>query len=102
MSRAIQSILALALLFTGMSAVAEEASTSAKEAVKDPVADEQPVVRLETTLGNIDIELDPKRAPESVENFLTLVDNGFYEGLVFHRVVAWFVIQAGGYDATLA
>ncbi len=60
-----------------------------------------PLVRLETSLGNIDIELYPDKAPKSVSNFLALVDDGFYDGLVFHRVVAGFVIQAGGYDANL-
>lgn len=64
-------------------------------------ADGKPVVRLTTTMGNIDIELSPERAPRTVENFLTLVDNGFYDGLIFHRVVAGFVIQAGGYEADL-
>ena len=61
-----------------------------------------PVVRFETSQGNIDIELYPDRAPRTVENFLTLVDGGFYDGLIFHRVVAGFVIQTGGYDADLA
>ena len=62
---------------------------------------ENPVVRLETSLGNIDIEVYPDRAPETVANFLDLVDGGFYEGLIFHRVLAGFVIQTGGYDENL-
>ena len=66
-----------------------------------PRAEDAPQVRLETNMGNIDIELFPNRAPRTVENFLGLVDNGFYDGLVFHRVVANFVIQAGGYDERL-
>jgi cyclophilin family peptidyl-prolyl cis-trans isomerase len=65
------------------------------------LAADAPTVRLETSLGNIDIELLPERAPKTVENFLSLVDDGFYDGLVFHRVVAGFVIQAGGYDERL-
>lgn len=60
-----------------------------------------PKVRLETSAGNIDIELYPTEAPQTVSNFLQLVDNNFYASLVFHRVVANFVIQAGGYDAKL-
>lgn len=64
-------------------------------------AADNPKVRLTTTLGDIDIELYPQQAPKSVENFLELVDTGFYNGLVFHRVVAGFVIQAGGYDDKL-
>lgn len=70
------------------------------EPASEPAA--KPVVRLETSLGNIDIELHADEAPETVANFLDLVDTGFYEGLVFHRVVAGFVIQAGGYDHKLS
>ncbi len=64
-------------------------------------AADNPTVRFSTTFGNIDIELYPDKAPLTVRNFLQLVDDGFYDGLVFHRVVANFVIQAGGYDANL-
>ena len=64
-------------------------------------AAEPPVVRLETSAGNIDIALHSAEAPQSVANFLDLVDSNFYDGLIFHRVVANFVIQAGGYDAQL-
>ena len=64
-------------------------------------AAEQPLVRLETSAGNIDIALHAAEAPQSVANFLDLVDSSFYDGLIFHRVVANFVIQAGGYDAQL-
>ena len=59
------------------------------------------VVRLTTSKGDIDIELYPDRAPDTVANFLQLVDDGFYEGLIFHRVLANFVIQAGGYEPNL-
>jgi peptidyl-prolyl cis-trans isomerase A (cyclophilin A) len=68
----------------------------------ESTAADRPIVRLETSLGNIDIELFPDKSPKTVENFLTLVDGGFYDGLIFHRVVAGFVIQAGGYDERLA
>ncbi|MEZ5557155.1 MAG: peptidylprolyl isomerase [Pseudomonadales bacterium] len=61
----------------------------------------EPVVRLVTSLGEIDIQLYRERAPRTVANFLRLVDEGFYNGLIFHRVVANFVIQAGGYDEHL-
>jgi cyclophilin family peptidyl-prolyl cis-trans isomerase len=64
-------------------------------------ADDAPRVRLVTSLGNIDVELFPAKAPETVANFLRLVDQDFYDGLIFHRVVAGFVIQAGGYDAAM-
>ena len=64
-------------------------------------ASSRPQVRIETSAGNIDVELYPQQAPQSVANFLQLVDDNFYKGTVFHRVIANFVIQAGGYDAKL-
>ena len=51
------------------------------------------------TLGEIVIELYPEKAPKTVENFLNLVREGFYEGLIFHRVIKGFMIQGGGFDA---
>lgn len=57
------------------------------------------VVVLVTTKGNIEIELDREHASATVENFLTYVKSGFYNGTVFHRVIKGFVIQAGGYTA---
>jgi len=56
-----------------------------------------PRVRLETTLGSVDIVLEPKRAPASVSNMLAYVEDGFYGGTLFHRVVSGFVVQGGGY-----
>jgi peptidyl-prolyl cis-trans isomerase A (cyclophilin A) len=61
--------------------------------------DDHPVVVLDTTLGQITIELDAKKAPTSAENFLKYVDKGFYDGLVFHRVIldkSPQMIQGGG------
>lgn len=60
------------------------------------------VVVLETSLGNIEIELDAEKAPVSSENFLAYVDSGHYDGTVFHRVIQTFMIQGGGFDAALA
>jgi len=61
-----------------------------------------PRVRLETSAGDIVIELDTVRAPLTSENFLRYVRDGAYDGTVFHRVIANFVIQGGGYDDRLA
>lgn len=55
-----------------------------------------PVVKLETSLGDIEIELYADKAPKSVENFLTYVNKGFYNGTVFHRIISGFMIQGGG------
>jgi len=59
---------------------------------------ENPRVVIETTEGNIEIELLPKFAPKHVNNFLDLVEKDFYSGLIFHRVIPNFMIQAGGYE----
>ncbi len=59
-------------------------------------------VRIETSAGNIVVQLEPERAPLSVANFLRYAREGFYEGTIFHRVVSGFVIQGGGYDEQLA
>ena len=67
----------------------------------DAAAQDNPVVVLETSLGNITIELFQDKAPISVENFLTYVDDGFYSGTVFHRVIQTFMIQGGGMTADL-
>lgn len=61
-----------------------------------------PRVIVQTSVGSFEVELYPDRAPASVANFLALVDGGFYDGLIFHRVIANFVIQTGGYDAEMS
>jgi len=60
-----------------------------------------PRVRVVTSEGDFVIRLDPDRAPLTVASFLESVDSGFYEGTVFHRVIAGFVAQAGGYTADM-
>ena len=65
------------------------------------LAEDNPRVNLVTSEGLIEIELLPKFAPKHVANFLALVEEGFYVGLVFHRVIPNFMVQAGGYDAEL-
>ncbi len=62
---------------------------------------DNPYVLLETSLGDILLELFPEKAPKSVENFLRYVDAGHYDGTIFHRVVRDFVIQGGGYGRDL-
>lgn len=60
---------------------------------------QNPHVWLDTDVGPIIVELDPGAAPETVDNFLRYVNDGFYDGLIFHRVDSGFVIQAGGFDS---
>jgi cyclophilin family peptidyl-prolyl cis-trans isomerase len=60
-------------------------------------AKDNPVVVMETSEGTMTIELYPDKAPGTVQNFLWYVDNGFYDGLIFHRVIKDFMIQGGGF-----
>ena len=64
-------------------------------------AHSNPVVVLATNFGDIEITLNPERAPVTVENFLAYVDDGFYDGLIFHRVIPRFMIQTGGFDKNM-
>lgn len=61
---------------------------------------EAPLVRISTSHGDMVIELAPERAPVTVENFLEYVENDFYDGTIFHRVIEGFMIQGGGFDST--
>jgi cyclophilin family peptidyl-prolyl cis-trans isomerase len=64
-----------------------------------PVMANNPKVLIETSVGNITLELDAEKAPKTVENFLAYADEGFYQGTVFHRVIDGFMIQGGGFTA---
>jgi peptidyl-prolyl cis-trans isomerase B (cyclophilin B) len=59
------------------------------------------LVLMETSLGPIKIKLDGEKAPKTVENFLKYVDDGFYNGTIFHRVIKGFMIQGGGFTSDL-
>lgn len=60
-----------------------------------------PVVEVTTNHGAFSIQLDPAKAPKSVDNFLRYVDSKHYDGTVFHRVIPTFMIQGGGFDQKL-
>ena len=64
-------------------------------------AADRTLVELDTTLGPIVLELDRAKAPITVANFLQYIDDGFYNGLIFHRVIPGFMIQGGGVDDAL-
>jgi peptidyl-prolyl cis-trans isomerase B (cyclophilin B) len=84
--------LALSVFAVGMTALVATGAENKKG---------NPVVVLETSKGNIEIELYPDKAPLSVQNFLWYVDNKFYDGLIFHRVIDSFMIQGGGFTADM-
>ena len=60
-----------------------------------------PLVRLETSLGEVVIELNVEKAPKTCANFLQYVRDGAYNGTIFHRVIDGFMIQGGGFDADM-
>ena len=64
-------------------------------------ADKNPVVVMETSKGTIKIELFPDKSPITVKNFLGYVDDKFYDGTIFHRVISNFMIQGGGFESGL-
>ena len=66
-----------------------------------PAESANPCVKLETSKGTVVIELDPVKAPITVGNFLGYVKSGFYDGTVFHRVMAGFMIQGGGFTPSM-
>ncbi|HTF35352.1 MAG TPA: peptidylprolyl isomerase [Myxococcota bacterium] len=90
------TLVAAAVLLTF--SIAGSAQTPAPKATKGG----KPVVVLATSLGDITLELDPEKAPITVENFLAYVDAGFFDGTVFHRVIPNFMIQGGGMTPNLS
>ncbi len=84
-------------LFIGSVAIAEEAAQAVPaEAVKADIVK----VKIETTMGDIYADLFAKEVPKTVENFTTLVNKGFYDGIIFHRVIPDFMIQTGDPEGT--
>ena len=61
------------------------------------LAQSLPLVKVQTNMGGFVLELNPKAAPKTVENFLTYVKSGFYKNTLFHRVIPNFMIQGGGF-----
>jgi len=59
------------------------------------------VVKLSTNFGDITLELNAEKAPTTVANFLKYVEKGFYDGVIFHRVIDGFMIQGGGFDINM-
>jgi peptidyl-prolyl cis-trans isomerase B (cyclophilin B) len=62
------------------------------------MAEKNPIVTIATSMGDIRIELDVEKAPITTKNFVNYVKEGFYDGLIFHRVIPGFMIQGGGMD----
>jgi peptidyl-prolyl cis-trans isomerase A (cyclophilin A) len=95
-----RNTLAIVVFFTALAASVACASASRALALTQD-DDKHPIVVMDTSFGPISIELDPEKAPITVDNFLKYVDSGFYDNLIFHRVKPGFMIQGGGHDADM-
>lgn len=88
-------------VIVGMAIVLATAAVAAEQKGDTPVAANpsgNPVVLMKTSQGDIKIELDKAKAPVTVENFLVYVNDKFYDGTIYHRVIPAFMIQGGGFD----
>ncbi|HAP3827154.1 TPA: peptidylprolyl isomerase [Enterococcus faecalis] len=114
---AVASVAAFTLLLAGCNTTNNKGTTATSDSVakssesktKDPVdlnsldlpqlddkvAEDQDLVQMVTSMGNIEIKLFPKQAPKTVENFMKHAKDGYYDGLTFHRVINNFMIQGG-------
>lgn len=103
-----KKVLVLTLIFTIMLAgcsAKEEATTATSEIDLENAVDASTVEKMNATItikgmGDIKAELYPSKAPQTVANFTTLAREGFYDGLIFHRVIEGFMIQGGDPDGT--
>lgn len=68
------------------------------QSIEPTKKESEPIVELKTSIGNIEIELYPEKAPKTVKNFLQYVNSGFYDDTIFHRVIKGFMVQGGGFD----
>jgi peptidyl-prolyl cis-trans isomerase B (cyclophilin B) len=82
--------MSLALMLTAAATIASAAPA--------PEGTKNPVVVIDTSLGKIKVELFQEKAPITVKNFLGYVDDKFYDGTIFHRVISDFMIQGGGFE----
>ena len=85
---------ALALTSIALAAIFSVATPAA--------AQDAPKVKLSTSMGDIVVQLDPAKAPKTVENFLQYVKDKHYDGTIFHRVIDGFMVQGGGFTADMA
>jgi peptidyl-prolyl cis-trans isomerase A (cyclophilin A) len=92
MSRFISTAALALLLSTNLWAQDQDATEEASEQESNTVT-----VILHTSMGDITLALDPDKAPISVDNFVQYVNDGFYDGTIFHRVIGNFMIQGGGF-----
>lgn len=118
-ARSLRALLIAALLLTllpltGGSAAAQDSGSGSEEraTAANPESEEttterndpmsRPRVHLQTSKGDLTIELYQEEAPKSAANFLAYVESGFYDGTIFHRVIPGFMVQGGGFSADMS
>ena len=109
MSKMIKLFSAAALIFGAAACANQEMPVKEQAAPAKQIADTKKInteenkmyVLLKTGKGDIVLELDAKKAPETVENFVKYVKEGHYSGTIFHRVIKGFMVQGGGMDANM-
>lgn len=92
----------LALLGISTNTAADEPANAASGGATTSAVDIRPQVLINTNHGSFTLELYPRKAPETVKNFLALVADEFYTDVLFHRVIANFMVQTGGFDLDMA
>ncbi len=95
------SFLVLSLAACGADKTTPEQATNATQSNGEKMAT-NPQVKIETTLGDITLELDATNAPISTENFISYVKDGHYDGTIFHRVIPNFMVQGGGMNPDMS
>jgi len=94
--KAVVGMFVATLLLAGCADTATKA-----EAKKEPIKETKTMILMKTTKGDIKLELDAEKAPNTVANFLKYVERGHYNGTIFHRVIDNFMIQGGGFTADM-
>ncbi|NQU41297.1 MAG: peptidylprolyl isomerase [Lentisphaerae bacterium] len=101
------TILSVAILVSGCGKSAPQAGDTAPKVrpveapQPEPAPDLPPTVVIDTSMGSIEVTLWPDKAPGTVSNFLAYVDSGFYDALIFHRVIKGFMVQGGGFESSM-
>lgn len=99
------SVIIFSLAFFGGCSESEptqkENTTAAKSETPPPAKSANPLVLLKTNKGEVTLELFADKAPNTTANFISYVNNGFYNNTVFHRVIKDFMIQGGGFDTNM-
>ncbi len=96
-----KSLLSFSVVLTAILSLVLFTSVKGEKSMNDETSN-NPVVIIETTMGNITVELDAENAPNSTANFLAYVEDGYFTDTTFHRVIPNFMVQGGGITADMS